>query len=858
MSNLRRLGRWTRHALSRNGGDAVGVPSDGAPRSRPVDERRRRRVQRLRSATLELSSSVTGRQLKRVPSTKKVSSYAKRARLQRERATFVKALASGSTWGEALLATSRGLLAGGRPSELVALALRLETSGVTDDEVPVVMALAADHQNHPRLVASELRRTTPATIAAHAATAAVRAGVLTHDDDLITAVLDHLSLVSTDDLVTVACTLRSARRPALADRAVTELGRRWDEVPPSGKQVRVQEWLFPSTGADEAVREPIAAVLSCFGPFGATPDSGGKPPSCLGTVASLALVMHAIADVPSISSGDASGGTPTTDPLAGAVRLIPRDFSSWPPVSGPLWTIATGRFPTSPLRIRPEFPFAPSLEPLFLGFSLVGSSELEETAVDYLRSMEPIGCSDRATVRILRKAHVKAFYSGRVESTLSLTMATVSRIGPETASGVGPAEHESLRRTLREVRRMPARSGVVTTPSVGRLVLARSLGHEVKLQGGKQGHARLDGSVHRREGLAPEAELARRMLESVTEAMRRIAAGEPPADVRAAWARFWASDVEADIDHPQQPSAGTAPNDAVLETAARIRSAGRTYGPQESAPDVVHVSLATDHNLLDQLPVTIEAIVRNTSRPLRMTILTRGVGVDVEEELADAHPTVGFSFFPCDGVDHGGRLIKHITASTMDRLLLPEILGSVSRTVYIDIDALVLDDVGRLFDWDLAGAPVAARISEHFVQNVAVHVSASLEPDLAGELRDIVLQRASHRAHGLNAGVLVLDLDRMRKDDFCRTFVPWVSRYRLNDQDVMEFYAGDELVILPERWNSWPYREVIDDPAVVHWVGPFKPWRRTITRQQQHWAHYARLAAERRRPSAASPRTPSD
>ena len=184
----------------------------------------------------------------------------------------------------------------------MALALRLETSGVTDDEVPVVMALAADHQNHPRLVASELRRTTPASIAAHAATAAVRAGVLTHDDALITAVLDHLSLVSTDDLVTIACTLRSARRPALADRAVTELGRRWDEVPPSGKQVRVQEWLFPSTGADEAVREPVAAALLLLRAVpGVHPDSGGKPPSCLGTVASMALVMHAIADVPAIS-----------------------------------------------------------------------------------------------------------------------------------------------------------------------------------------------------------------------------------------------------------------------------------------------------------------------------------------------------------------------------------------------------------------------------------------------------------------------------------------------------------------------------------------------------------------------------
>jgi lipopolysaccharide biosynthesis glycosyltransferase len=288
--------------------------------------------------------------------------------------------------------------------------------------------------------------------------------------------------------------------------------------------------------------------------------------------------------------------------------------------------------------------------------------------------------------------------------------------------------------------------------------------------------------------------------------------------------------------------------DAPLEEAARIRAGGRRYGPiLSTAPDAVHVSLATDQNLLDQLPVTVEAIVRNTSRPLCISVLTRGVEEDFERRLAAAHPTVDLSFFPCDTVDHGGRLLKHITASTMDRLLLPEILEGVARTVYVDIDALVLDDIGELFDWDLSGARVAARTSERFVQGIAIYVARSLAPDVARELRDLVLHRVSHRAPGINAGVVVLDLERMRRDDFCRTYVPWVSRFHLNDQEVLEFYAGDELSVLPERWNAWPYKEVIEDPAVLHWVGPFKPWRRTVTREQHRWAHYAGLAEDRRR-----------
>jgi lipopolysaccharide biosynthesis glycosyltransferase len=152
---------------------------------------------------------------------------------------------------------------------------------------------------------------------------------------------------------------------------------------------------------------------------------------------------------------------------------------------------------------------------------------------------------------------------------------------------------------------------------------------------------------------------------------------------------------------------------------------------------------------------------------------------------------------------------------------------------------------------------VAARRSERFAQNIAVTLSASLGPARARELRDTVLHRVGPRAPGINAGVLVLDLERMRGDDFCRTYVPWVSRFHLHDQEIIEFYAGDDLGILPDRWNTWPYKELVDDPAVVHWVGPFKPWRRTVTREQHRWTRYARLADDRLA-SAPTPATPSD
>ncbi len=832
MSHSRRSGRrWARRAV------APVRKDDAAPAAAvqaTAGDAQKKRARRLRGAVIDLAGAVTGGKVTQVPSASRLPTLVKRARLQRERARFVTELASGRTLGEALLATTHGLLEQGRPSEVVALALRLEMSGVTDDELPVAMALAADHQDHPRLVRAELHRANPATVATEAATACVRAAVLTDDDELLDALLDHLPRVPTDELVTVSCMLRSARRTAQARRAVAELDTRRGRGELDDDAAQVLRWLDPGD-EDEPPSNPVVAILSSSSPV--LPTGAEDPSSALATVAAAALVLHAGAD------------TGTT------VRLVPRDHSGWPQLPDRLWTVASGRFPTSPFGIRPEFPFDPLLEPIFVGFSVVGAGGLDRVSVDYLRSKQPIGCSDVASVLILLKEGVEAFYSGRIEATLGETLAAVPELPVAGVRGAHPAELDILSRAAAEVTRLAEGTGRVRTADIGTFAAARALGRTVAFRGERDGDARLDGPVHPREGMTPEPELAARVVQSVEDALRAVAAGQPPDVVRARWTQLWEADVQAAKRIWKERGVALPTTDAPLEAAARITAARRRYGPEVTGSDVVHVSLATDQNLLDQLPVTIEAIVHNTSRPLRVCVVTRGIGTDVEKALAAAHPSVELSFFPCDTVDHGGRLIKHITASTMDRLLLPEILSGEARTVYVDIDALVLDDIGALFDHELSGAPLAARPSDRSMQNIAVNVSASLDPVLARELRDRVIHRAGHAAPGINAGILVLDLDRMRKDDFCRTFVPWVSRYHLNDQEVMEFYAGDELSTLPERWNAWPYKEVVEDPAVLHWVGPFKPWRSTVTREQGRWTHYAELAAERIR-TASRAETP--
>jgi asparagine synthase (glutamine-hydrolysing) len=106
------------------------------------------------------------------------------------------------------------------------------------------------------------------------------------------------------------------------------------------------------------------------------------------------------------------------------------------------------------------------------------------------------------------------------------------------------------------------------------------------------------------------------------------------------------------------------------------------------------------------------------------------------------------------------------------------------------------------------------------------------------------------RAHGyggaaLNAGVLVLDLDRMRADDFTATYLGWVETYGLHDQDTMLAYVGPDRAVLDPAWNAIPTLEEIAEPRLIHWASFNKPWEPAVSFRKELWQAYAARVRER-------------
>jgi lipopolysaccharide biosynthesis glycosyltransferase len=259
------------------------------------------------------------------------------------------------------------------------------------------------------------------------------------------------------------------------------------------------------------------------------------------------------------------------------------------------------------------------------------------------------------------------------------------------------------------------------------------------------------------------------------------------------------------------------------------------------------VAVALDQNLRAYLPPLLESLFEKATGPVRHWVLGRGLDADYQQWITRAWPEAAMTFFDFGSTDYGPliRNVPHITMATMDRLILPELLHEVERVTYVDMDTVVEGDVCELASIDLRGRPLAARTSEFSMANEWRRIGDLLPAQAASDLRRSMSTRHAFDYTNFNAGVLVLDLARMRADGFVAVHLPLVARFGLNDQDLLNAYVGPDRVELDRRWNALPMFEDVTEPGIIHFAGALKPWGDQLVAYQDRWQRYADRVAAR-------------
>ncbi len=197
---------------------------------------------------------------------------------------------------------------------------------------------------------------------------------------------------------------------------------------------------------------------------------------------------------------------------------------------------------------------------------------------------------------------------------------------------------------------------------------------------------------------------------------------------------------------------------------------------------------------------------------------------------------------------------RHLTKETYMRFLAPEILPrDIHRLLYLDSDLVVLDDVEPLWNTNLNGKALAA----------APELPWQKDGPMARQAALLGLD-ASHTY--VNAGVLLLDLDRWRNDRLSSRLFAYAEHHKAalvyHDQDAINAVCRDDIEVVDCRWNlqarmyllGWrsmlpgfrELRQARRHPRILHYTTGDKPWHfRSQTGRKRHYLRYLEKTAWR-------------
>jgi lipopolysaccharide biosynthesis glycosyltransferase len=194
----------------------------------------------------------------------------------------------------------------------------------------------------------------------------------------------------------------------------------------------------------------------------------------------------------------------------------------------------------------------------------------------------------------------------------------------------------------------------------------------------------------------------------------------------------------------------------------------------------------------------------------------------------------------------------HVSVDTYIRFFAAYILpAECKRVIYLDCDLVVVSDLAQLYDSTAESTSLL-----HAVRDMGCPCVSS-----KGGVSNYAELGIPADAPYFNAGVLVMDFESWRKRDLTPKLIDYAiahgERLKEHDQEVMNALLHHEWTPLDARWNQanpvlgekvWlehgyshaEWRRLRDEPHIVHFTGPDKPWmgRRAYAPRRSYFFEY--------------------
>lgn len=275
-------------------------------------------------------------------------------------------------------------------------------------------------------------------------------------------------------------------------------------------------------------------------------------------------------------------------------------------------------------------------------------------------------------------------------------------------------------------------------------------------------------------------------------------------------------------------------------------------------PGVVPIVMAFDQAFLVPAAVAVTSILQNgsPSTSYRFAFLVEAcnphLGADLFARIAQRFGNFSFEHRVVDISDYLDSRLSYGCPSPLSfaRLLIADLMPELDMCLYLDGDILVLSDVAELF-----------ALAQKDMGDCYFMAAPDLPLHNTDHAQDIGLAQLLGRSTidgYVNAGVMALNLGKIRRDELVRRFAKHADRnYPFGDQDILNAVCHPAIGLLPVTWNLAPFtvrsehftrngcseqdrRDVLGGAVdIVHFIGPGKPWVCIDDRWGLLWNQYA-------------------
>ena len=219
--------------------------------------------------------------------------------------------------------------------------------------------------------------------------------------------------------------------------------------------------------------------------------------------------------------------------------------------------------------------------------------------------------------------------------------------------------------------------------------------------------------------------------------------------------------------------------------------------------------------------------VNNISEANRAKIIAKYQVADFAIEFVDITATV-------KQFNDKFHVRDYYSKATYYRLFIPKLYPQYKKALYLDSDIVVLGDVSRLYHTPL-GRNLVGAITDEAVQNFA---------DLCAYVEQRIGVKTSQ--HYFNAGILLMNLKRLREIDLEKVFLGLVDHMTFEvaqDQDYLNVICRNQVKYIDNRWDKMPFpnpRVKEKDIKLLHFNLDQKPWQKEGILYEKYFWEYAR------------------